>query len=172
MHEYQGIVHKFPHNYYCLIPDSSKPMECKFVDFQFSRYGPAALDVMALIILTTYREFREEHMENLLNFYYANFLAHITHKNIPIENFSDFRESCEYFTLAGLIEKSLFTHYPPELPKDLTSHIQIDYSGDNYIRNFPFELARIAYQTDNNYRKRLDDVVLEVVEKFMEFESV
>jgi hypothetical protein len=149
--------------------DPSKPIACKFVDFQFSRYGPAAFDVMTLIVLTTYRSFRETHMETLLNFYYANFLSRISQPSIPIESFQVFRESCEAYNLAALIEKAQFTHYPPKLPDNLTAHIQVDYTGDNYITNFPFELARIAYQNDEKYRRRLEDVVFEVCEKFIDF---
>lgn len=151
------------------LTDFCKPVACKLVDFQFSRYAPAALDVVTLIILTTYKNFRTGYWDDLLNFYYTNFASQIKDKNIPIECFDIFAESCRHFYLAGLIEKSIFSHYPPsDLPEHLTSHLKkIDYNGYNYITNFPFEIVKIAFNCDFIYRKRLKDVALEVVERYL-----
>ncbi|CAD7083569.1 unnamed protein product [Hermetia illucens] len=49
------------------------PIECKLVDFQLSRYGPPALDIVTLLNVTTTSAFRKDYFDVLLENYYQFF---------------------------------------------------------------------------------------------------
>lgn len=50
--------------------ENGKPIDCRLVDFQFSRYAPASWDLMGMLHLTTTREFRDNYMQKVVDAYY------------------------------------------------------------------------------------------------------
>ena len=53
--------------------EDSRPVNCVLVDFQSYRYGPPGQDVVGFLHLSTNREFRTKHFEEMLRFYYQEF---------------------------------------------------------------------------------------------------
>ncbi|CAG9767602.1 unnamed protein product [Ceutorhynchus assimilis] len=83
-----------------------KPDGCKFVDFQSIRYVPPSHDVLSLIFSTTSRDFRKNHLYELLGIYY-NYLEKILkisgYNLDKILPFQEFLESCEEQKLFAIL---------------------------------------------------------------------
>lgn len=78
LREYEGtlnvILHKDPWvNNIMFQYDKGLPINALFIDYQCIRYGPPTFDVMGLLYLTTSREFREQHENKILHYYYCVF---------------------------------------------------------------------------------------------------
>ncbi|XP_052892220.1 uncharacterized protein LOC128300257 [Anopheles moucheti] len=90
------------------------PVEAKLVDFQLARYAPPALDIWTLIMLGSSRDFRQHHLQTLLNTYYQTFGDLLYGGGgLTVEIIlprSEYDAACERFALAGLIESLLFSH--------------------------------------------------------------
>lgn len=50
--------------------EDGKPVDCRLVDYQFSRYAPASWDLMCMLHLTATREFRDKYMGTVVDAYY------------------------------------------------------------------------------------------------------
>ncbi|KAJ8920861.1 hypothetical protein NQ315_015653 [Exocentrus adspersus] len=84
---------------------------CKFVDFQCGRYVPPAQDVLSLLHLTTDREFRKEHMYQVIGMYYSYLEKHLTVAGLHLHNmipFSSFMDSCEEQKLFAIIQTAIY----------------------------------------------------------------
>lgn len=90
---------------------TKKLLSCKFVDFQCGRYVPPAQDVLSVLYLTTSREFRQEHLYELLGMYYSCLERHLKMASIDsgtILPFERFLESCEEQKVFAIIQTAIF----------------------------------------------------------------
>lgn len=88
----------------------SNPTQCKFVDFQMCRYLPPAHDVMLLLFLNTSREFRKNHLYELIGIYYSyleKILKIFDYKLGELISFSDFLDSCEEQKVVAVLATAL-----------------------------------------------------------------
>lgn len=84
---------------------------CKFVDFQCGRYVPPSHDVLSLIYLTTSREFRTEHLYELLGMYYSCLERHLKMSDVDSSRvlpFEQFLESCDEQKEFAIIQASIY----------------------------------------------------------------
>lgn len=73
--------------------------ECKFVDYQTYRYLPPTHDVVTFLYITTNREFRKQHMQELLRYYYEELQSFVTSSGYDIETilpYDDYVNCCNY----------------------------------------------------------------------------
>ncbi|XP_064213175.1 uncharacterized protein LOC135266410 [Tribolium castaneum] len=85
-----------------------KSKNCVLVDFQACRYGPPAQDVMAFLHLTTNRDFRDKHREEVLGFYYKELDASLDKfglKNLITRE--EFDESCRFYKRYAMVQAVL-----------------------------------------------------------------
>ncbi|KAH1013258.1 uncharacterized protein LOC109539858 [Dendroctonus ponderosae] len=86
------------------------PTQCKFVNFQMCRYLPPAHDVMGLLFRNTSREFRKNHLYELVGIYYSymeKILKIFDYKLTELISFSDFLDSCEEQKLVAVLITAL-----------------------------------------------------------------
>lgn len=141
---------------------SGKPVKCKLVDFQCGRYAPPAQDVMAVIYLTTSREFRKKYMYNLIGIYYTQLEKYITLAGFDMKKiipFDEFLASCEEQKAFGLVETAVY--FPLIL---LDSRVVQEYFGGegrnrdalNVDRSL---LVKEQIDSDESYRNRIRDSI-------------
>ncbi|XP_044268164.1 uncharacterized protein LOC123013601 [Tribolium madens] len=85
-----------------------KPKTCVLVDFQACRYGPPAQDVITFLYLTTNRDFRGKHQEEVLGFYYKqldSILDQFGFKNLITKE--EFDESCRFYKRYAMVQAVL-----------------------------------------------------------------
>ncbi|XP_015835441.2 uncharacterized protein LOC107397922 [Tribolium castaneum] len=82
-----------------------KSKNCVLVDFQACRYGPPAQDVMAFLHLTTNRDFRDKHREEVLGFFYKELDASLD--KFGLKNLikrEEFDESCRFYKRYAMVQ--------------------------------------------------------------------
>lgn len=85
--------------------EQGQPKNCVLVDFQATRYGPPAQDVLAFLHLTTNREFRDKHREELLCFYHQelnSILERFDLKDLITKE--EFDASCRFYKRYALVK--------------------------------------------------------------------
>lgn len=88
-----------------------EPEDCKLVDFQCGRYVPPSHDVMALLYLTTNREFRREHLYEAIGLYYTNLEKYLKLSGVNINQIltiQDFLTSCEEQKLFAIFQTATY----------------------------------------------------------------
>lgn len=146
---------------------NGQPFDCKFVDFQCSRYVPPSQDLMSLIYLTTTRAFRAQHMYELLGIYYANVekLLKLSGYNLnTILPFQAFMESCEEQKLFAIIQTATYLQLIL-----VDSNVLEDFFANKILYEKTFfedrSLLVLKYlNMDNNYKSRLKESVLDLRE--------
>lgn len=140
----------------------SRPLQCKFVDFQCSRYLPPAHDVMALLYLTTTREFRKDNIYKLIGIYYANLEKCLKVNGFNLQDlipFEEFLESCRQQKVFALIQAATYFQLILVDPKVIE---EFSKDKDLYEKTFfdDRSLLLLAYiDKDERYRKRLKESI-------------
>ncbi|XP_055641917.1 uncharacterized protein LOC129778822 isoform X4 [Toxorhynchites rutilus septentrionalis] len=148
------------------------PMQCVVVDFQIARYSPPAYDVMSLLSTTTTSEFRAVHLERMVQLYYELFLNELEWFQIDVDEVfpgNHYRESCEEYKLAGLIDSILFRHLTL-LPTELVSECKecpVPVSFDNLLGNSISELSTKAWDISENYRFLMTDLLADLIDTYI-----
>lgn len=145
--------------------ENDRAIDCKFVDFQCSRYVPPSQDLMSLIYLTTTRDFRAQHMYELLGIYYATLEKLVKLSGFDLKTiiaFQNFMESCEEQKLFAMIQTATY------LQLILVDNDVLEEFFSNkvlYEKTF-FEdrsLLVLKYlKMNNNYKSRLTESVLDL----------
>ncbi|XP_055592173.1 uncharacterized protein LOC129748853 [Uranotaenia lowii] len=145
---------------------SGDPQDCILVDFQLSRYTPAAYDVNLLLALTTTGEFRSQHMVSLLDNYFSTFQSILTDNKIDpnvVYTKDEFLESCEYYRLAGQIHGCVIA---PEVLLPQCYLDQVFDSGAECAGFMPQSKVQIclqAFRNDHFYRDRVMEMIQELI---------
>lgn len=144
------------------------PVEAKFVDFQLARYAPPALDLMTICMMVTSRQFRNVHLQLILDAYYTylEFFLRQHDLCVTVELPRDeFDESCRHYRLAGLIECCLFSHMTL-LPADVAANITRNGFGA-FMGAARVETCLLAFRKDALYRERMTDMLVSLVDEFI-----
>lgn len=152
--------------------DSTSAIECRFVDFQLARYSPPILDLITLLTIPTTPKFRQEHLMELIEFYYESlgeFLkCHPTSFRLEeILPRSEFLESVKEYRVCGLIESLLFSHLtilPPQLTHSLTRSTD---GFEDFFQRRRTEFCMQAFQEDSMYRQRLSEMLEELIDRYI-----
>ncbi|XP_030382973.1 uncharacterized protein LOC115630512 [Scaptodrosophila lebanonensis] len=146
------------------------PLQCVLVDFQLARYAPPAMDVLTILTIPTSREFREQHMKELLAEYYRFMSEFMRRAGLQLADYiseQQYYASIEHYRITGLIESCLFCHLvilPPSCTQKLTSNA--DGFSDFFSRK-RIEICMEAYNTDELYRSRMQDMLEDLVDNFV-----
>ncbi|KPU74451.1 uncharacterized protein Dana_GF27178 [Drosophila ananassae] len=146
------------------------PFQCRIVDFQLARYAPPALDVLTVLTIPTSKQFRDQHLNELLAQYYSFMSEFLKRADLDIARFipeKSFYESVEEFRSIGLIESCLFCHLvilPPSFTQKLTSSAD---GFSDFFSNRRIEICLEAFNSDELYRNRLVDMIQDFVDNFV-----
>lgn len=94
-----NIMFKFDRN--------NVPTECKFVDYQMTRYCPPIQDVMSHLYLTTNRDTRTKYLSILLDLYYEELSRIVVSFGFDMEKVlsaDEFQRSCYYMKSQGICQ--------------------------------------------------------------------
>jgi len=86
--------------------DFENPTNCMFMDFQFYKYTPPAIDVLQLLLMTTRLDYRRENYEEHFRFYHnclTNELQLIGFDVDDILPWREFRLSCDQLRIFPMI---------------------------------------------------------------------
>lgn len=147
---------------------NDKLEDCRFVDFQFSRYAPPAVDLATLIFTSTTFKFRQQHLENILNIYCDSFENELKLSKInpAILSRDEIIKSFNGFRLAGLIEGAVFGHLTL-LPSDLASNMMNSSEEyEKFITQSREDKCLKAFE-ENYYRDRMTEILTEIVDDFI-----
>lgn len=148
--------------------DGEKPIECKFIDFQLARYSPPAFDLAQLVYLNSTKEFREQHIDDVLNIYCDTFEMELTRVKIDpsVLPRTEILESFKEFHLGGLIEAAVFGHLTLLPPTLSTSIMSSSEEYDKFINQSRVKTCLKAFKEDY-YRERLTEILTEIIETFI-----
>ncbi|XP_017771365.1 PREDICTED: uncharacterized protein LOC108558845 [Nicrophorus vespilloides] len=112
------------------------PVDCLLVDFQSYRYCPPAQDLLTFIYLATDREFRSNHMQEVLRYYYEEFSHLLAVRGVKnIFDYEEFMASCEANELFAIIQS--VTHFQIVM---MSPDTMTDFLADSeYSRKCMFE---------------------------------
>nr|XP_029720142.1 uncharacterized protein LOC109398299 isoform X4 [Aedes albopictus]XP_029720143.1 uncharacterized protein LOC109398299 isoform X4 [Aedes albopictus]XP_029720144.1 uncharacterized protein LOC109398299 isoform X4 [Aedes albopictus] len=146
--------------------------DCVMIDFQIARYSPPAYDVMSLLNTTTTRAFRTVYLDRLAKLYYEFLLAELEWFQIDVDEVfpgDHFRDSCEEYKLAGLIDSILFRHLTL-LPVDLVASCKecpVPVSFENLMENSISDLGIKAWDSCENYRFMMTDLLSDLIDTYI-----
>lgn len=144
------------------------PVAAIFVDFQLARYAPPALDLMVMLTITSNCDFRKQYFTRLCDAYYDHLTFELKNHSIEIEfeyPRQQFDESCTFYRMVGLMESCLFSHLTI-LPKDLLLTATNDpEKRNNFMSKSKTDVCLEAFATDENYRYRMSDMLIELVDE-------
>lgn len=149
--------------------DANEKVEtCKFIDFQFARYAPPAVDLATLIYTSTTSLFRETHLNDVLNIYCDALESELMRNNIKLDVLprDEIVKSLSEYRMSGLIESLLFNHLTM-LPSNLASEMM--NSSDEYekfITKCRADKCLKAFQQDY-YRERITEILCELIDNFI-----
>lgn len=150
------------------------PVAGIFVDFQLARYAPPALDLMVMLTITSTVDFRKQYLTRLCDAYYNHLAFELKNHSIQIEceyPRQQFDDSCKFYRLAGLMESCLFSHMTL-LPDDLLLTTTSDPEKRSvFMTKSKTDICVEAFKTDENYRNRMCDMMMELVDEYVLVES-
>ncbi|XP_062548875.1 uncharacterized protein LOC134213643 isoform X4 [Armigeres subalbatus] len=149
-----------------------EPWGCVMIDFQIARYSPPAYDVMSLLNTTTTRAFRAIYLDRLAKLYYEFLRSELEWFQIDVEGVfpgDHYRDSCEEYKLAGLIDSILFRHLTL-LPADLVASCKecpVPVSFENLMENSISHLGIEAWDTCANYKFMMTDLLSDLIDTYI-----
>lgn len=146
----------------------SKPTDCKFIDYQLSRFSPPAFDLVQLIFINSTDNFRVIYLDDVLNTYCDTFETELKNAKLDpsILPRSEIIESFKEFYLIGLIEACVFGHLtllPPTLSSNILGSSE-EY--DKFMNQSRVETCLKAFEEDY-YRERMTEILTEIIENFI-----
>lgn len=148
--------------------EDETPVDCKFIDYQLARYAPPAFDLAQTVYINSTKEFRAQHLDEILNTYCNAFEMELKNAHLDPSTISrsELLESFKEFHLVGLIEACVFGHLTL-LPSTLsTSIMSSSEEYDNFINQSRVETCLKAFKEDY-YRKRMTEILSEIIEDFI-----
>lgn len=146
------------------------PIDCRFVDFQLTRYAPPIVDVITVLTIPTTSAFRKQHLTELLDFYYNCLEEFLNSHKLKLADYltkEEFDLTAEKFKIIGLIESLLFSHLtilPPESTKNLT---ETSDGFSDFFTLYRKEICLNAFAGDETYKERLTDMLEDFIEEFI-----
>ncbi len=146
------------------------PVAAMLVDFQLARYAPPALDLMVMLTITSTCAFRKQYLTRLCDAYYDHLKFELKNHSIEIEceyPRQQFDESCKFYRMVGLMESCLFSHLTL-LPGDLLLTATNDpEKRSTFMMKSKTDVCLEAFNNDDNYRNRMTDMLIELVDQYV-----
>lgn len=147
---------------------NEKPVECKFVDYQLSRYCSPAFDLAAMVYINSTLETRNRHLDDILNTYCDALETELISANIPdcLSLRTEILECFRRFHLGGLIEAVLFSHLTLMPPALSTSILSSSEEYEKFYHESRVEVCLKAFELEY-YRTRMTELLTEIIEEFI-----
>lgn len=146
------------------------PVDCRLIDFQFSRYAPPAFEIATLLTASNTRDFREKHIRALLNIYYTALDSELSLYGFVTEDLirrEDFYQSYQDYRLAGLIESLLFNQII-FLPIDFWTELTLSSEKfEDFLLNRHTEICLEAFEKDEFYRTKITELLQETIDLYV-----
>ncbi|XP_023015324.2 uncharacterized protein [Leptinotarsa decemlineata] len=143
-----------------------KPKSCFLVDYQLTRYGPPAMDLLFLLYTNTDKETRKQYMDAAVREYHEELSRILNKYDVDVNNIYDFEtflESCEYVRSAVICQAACYLQIllcPKEKikmindsPEDSLHFYLVDRS-DVFLEAMEYE----------PFRKRMEEIVEDLCE--------
>lgn len=147
--------------------DNKKPVEAKYIDFQFARYAPPAMDLVTFFFSSSTVEFRKKHLKDLLDIYCETLENELKIHNIPISVLprEEILKSFNEYKVAGLVESAIFNH-TTLLPSDVATDMM--NSSEEYEKFFECRKAKCVKAFEEpHYRDRMTEILTELIDDFI-----
>ncbi|CAL4123873.1 unnamed protein product, partial [Meganyctiphanes norvegica] len=126
----------------------NNPNDISLLDWQLCHWNTPAVDLQYLIYSTTSREFRKEHLEDILKFYHSSFVEATV--KLRVEGlkwtYEDFKGDFNRMALYGLIRgvHLSFGHHCPELIKEYEDEKQKAINQSNFKKTLQAPLVKLS----------------------------
>ncbi|GJQ66823.1 hypothetical protein Trydic_g7862 [Trypoxylus dichotomus] len=141
------------------------PINSILIDYQIIKYGPIALDVVQMVITNMRRNVRKVHYEELLSYYYHQFVEACEENNFQALDFisyKDFMQCCEEVKILAKMQCAADHSVTFLLDKTLQEAMITEES----LRNFLFENRSKSilesYNEDTVYREVVTEDLIEL----------
>ncbi|KAF6212440.1 hypothetical protein GE061_012963 [Apolygus lucorum] len=131
---------------------------CILVDFQLWGYCPPAMDVHAIIHITTDKSFREKHEEELLKFYFKTFKKCVEVHGVDSDEFltwEEFQESASEAVPLAVTNHALFLQICLLPESELSTVFQDITSTREFYEKDRSPVVLRGLEIDETYRSRL-----------------
>lgn len=146
------------------------PVAAIFVDFQLARYAPPALDLMVMLTITSTGDFRRQYFTRLCDAYYDHLSFELKNHSIKIEceyPRLEFHKSCRFYRMVGLMESCLFSHLTLLPNEFLLSSTNDPEKRNEFMTKSKTDVCLEAFDTNENYRNRMSDMLMELVDDYV-----
>lgn len=148
--------------------DDNKPIEAKYIDFQFARYAPPAMDLATFFYASSTIDFRKKHLKDLLDIYCETIENELSIHNIPNSALprDEILKSFNEYKIAGLIESAIFNHLTL-LPSDVASDMM--NSSEEYEKFFQGcrKAKCVKAFEETHYSERMTEILSELIDDFI-----
>lgn len=147
--------------------DEEKPIECKIIDFQLTRYAPPAMDLATFIFTSSSRGFRKLNVNEIINVFCNVIENELKAHNINLKALSrdEIFKSYEEFKIAGLIEATIFAHLI--LPDEIAYEVyQSSEEYEKFLSQCREKVCKKAFEV-NYYRDRVTELLTELIDNFI-----
>lgn len=84
---------------------NGEPVKAKLIDYQILKYGPPSLDVVQFLFTNTRKSFRDQHFNELLDYYYNQLCAELQSKDLEsVLTKDEFLAVCEEMKLPAKLQ--------------------------------------------------------------------
>lgn len=145
------------------------PVECKYIDFQFSRFAPQAMDLATFFYASATSDFRKQHLDALLDMYCKTFEEELDRHRIPhsVLPRNEILKSFDEFRIAGLVESAIFNHVTL-LPSDIASDMMNSSEEyEKFFRECRKQKCIKAFLEEDYYRDRMTEILCELIDDFI-----
>lgn len=90
--------------------DFDRPINCVFMDFQFYKYTPPAIDVLQLLLMTTRLDYRRQNYDKHFEYYHSCLADELKFRGFDVNEilpWKEFRLSCDELRIFPLIYNSV-----------------------------------------------------------------
>lgn len=149
-------------------PDLNRPINSVFMDFQFFRYTPPALDVLQLLTMTTRLEYRRQNYETHFKYYYERLGDELKVRGFDVNEilpWDEFRSSCDDLLMFPVIYNCVATplvYLKPEKQLKMKNEDAAKFHYYLFVDRMEYMLEGMA--DDEQFK----DVVMENIEELLD----
>lgn len=150
--------------------DETGKVEALLIDFQMTRYGPPAHDIMMFLHLVQTKPFIKSKQLEMLKYYYENFKEELAKNDLDAEKLLPWDvlvESCDYYYELGAVMASASVQLiltPPEILNKFLSSPELFTLNMSHDRS---ELVREGYLKDDIVKSRTIDALDDVIKRYI-----
>lgn len=148
--------------------EDERPVESVLIDFQILKYGVPAMDVVQLLISNTRKQFRTEHLNNLLNYYYDEFSFFIEEHSLDAKDLlsrEDFLATCQEVTVPCTIQAMVDRATTFLFEDKLVPLLGDDAALEEFFFDKIGDTIMESYETDQLFREIITADICDIRER-------